>query len=586
MKNKQKSRSGCQTCKHRRPSCHNCTQKNFDCPGYERPLKWSTKHEKPWNATVSGPENFSRLVTTASEVISKSGQSSSSRSPTTRVTSPPSPGPQSSGRLDDGDTLVPIIKREETPGAEMPDNSILQPVVDIPSFLIEHWFQSVCGSWSALDSHANPYRTLTYQLWSTSTLVFHALQAISAASLVERLPAVIWDTARTAPSMATEAIKKELVSFSTGKNTKFPSELLLALFCMSSSMAWRESRELGLRYLRQARGVLKTLETWELSDEGKRLFEFFRGCLIYEEMLRSVVSQDEVDLKNMLSWPEPPETALVKAVPHPWSGVSTDVFRLFGKAVALCKRSRTRWRHNGGTSFKLLQGAMKDMEEAISVEEALLAISAERTDSVHLPVHDCDLRSMTDAYRLSSLLQLYENFPDLAIKHMPNLADADTATVWNAWVTPLALQITAILQGLSASCMSRIQPLLCLCTSSGLRFESKVHMTTRHQSYLLNAEGGGKPPTAIAMQRSISPEPETPLFDPNVTPNSIKILQARCFLLGRLEKLELRLPSKPIDVAKQLIRAVWSAYDEEIGTPRRTHWQDVMSDTGLHSVFG
>jgi hypothetical protein len=177
---------------------------------------------------VSGPENFNQLVTATSEVISKIGQSSSSRSPTARVTSSPSPGLQSDGSLDDGGTLVPIIKRDESPSGEtniqdVPDSSILQPLVDIPSFLIEHWFKSVCGSWPALDSHANPYRTLTHQLWYTSTPVFYALQAISAASLVERLPAVIRDTGRAAPTIATKAIKKELVSFFTGKTSNFPA---------------------------------------------------------------------------------------------------------------------------------------------------------------------------------------------------------------------------------------------------------------------------------------------------------------------------------------------------------------------------
>jgi len=560
----------------------------MECPGYQQRLQWSTKHERGSNTAVSSPENFKQLVTATSEVILKTGQSSSSRSPTARVTSSSSPGPQSDGCLDDGGTLVPIIKRDESPGAEtniqdVPEISILQPVVDIPSFLIEHWFKSVCGSWSALDSDVNPYRTLTHQLWSTSTLVFYALQAISAASLVERLPAVIRDTARAAPTKATEAIREGLATFFTSKNAKFPSELLLALFCMSSSMAWLESRDLGLQYLRQARGVLKTLETWELSDEEKRLFEFFRGCLIYEEVLRSVASQDEVDLKNMLSWPEPPETALIKAAPHPWSGVSTDMFRLFGKAVALCRRSRNRWRRNDGASFRFLQGAMKDIEEATSVEEALLAINTELTDLVQLPIQDRDLHNTTEAYRLSSLLQLYENFPDLVTKRMPNLADADAATVWNTWITPLALHITTILQGLPVSSMSRIQPLLCLCSGSGLRFESKAPMTAGRQS-CLNAGGGGKP--AIATPCSISPEPEAPLLDPAVTPHSIKILQARYFLMDRLEQLELSLPPKPIDVAKQLIRAVWSAYDEEIGTPRRTRWLDVMSNTEMYSIFG
>lgn len=564
-------------------------------------MQWSTKHERPWNAATSGPENFTQLVTAASEVISQT-TGESSRGPTSvadwdyggstdRVTSSPSPGPRSGATFDENGALVPFIKRSESPGTEtdiqdVPDISLLQPVVNIPSFLIEHWFKSVCGSWSALDSQMNPYRTLTCQLWSTSTPVFYALQAISAASLVERLPAVMRDTARAAPSQATEAIKKELVDFFTGRNSRFPSELLLALFCMSSSMAWLESRELGLAYLRQARAVLKTLETWELGGKEKQLLEFFKGCLIYEEMLRSVVSQDDVDLKNMLSWPEPPQTALVGATPHPWSGVSSDVFRLFGKAVALCRRSRTRWRHNDGTSFKVLQGAMKDIEDATAVEEALLAINSERTDHAPLPVRDRDLYNTTEAYRLSSLLQLYESFPDLVTKRMPDLADADGETVWNTWVSPLALHITGILQQLPVSSMRCIQPLLCLCAGSGLRFESRALMAPGHQSYLLNAVQGGKSPPAMAPTDSISPEPEPSLADPTVTPNSIKISQARRFLMDRLEQLELSLPPKPIDVAKQLIRAVWSAYDEEIGRPRRTHWLDVMSNTGLHSIFG
>jgi hypothetical protein len=56
--------------------------------------------------------------------------------------------------------------------------------------------------------------------------------------------------------------------------------------------------------------------------------------------------------------------------------------------------------------------------------------------------------------------------------------------------------------------------------------------------------------------------------------------------MGRLDQLELSLPPKPIGVAKQLLHAVWSTYDEEIEFTRRTHWLDVMSATGLHSLFG
>jgi len=56
--------------------------------------------------------------------------------------------------------------------------------------------------------------------------------------------------------------------------------------------------------------------------------------------------------------------------------------------------------------------------------------------------------------------------------------------------------------------------------------------------------------------------------------------------MDRLDQLEINLPPKPIGVAKQLLHAVWSAYDDEIGLPRQSHWLDVMSITGLHSLFG
>jgi len=445
----------------------------------------------------------------------------------------------------------------------------------------------VCGSWSALDSEDNPYRQLTADVWTVSQPVYYALQAISAASLVERLPLVMRETARAAPQIATDAIRKELVAFFTGNRPKFPNELLLSLFCMSSSMAWLEWRELGLQYLRQARAVLKTLETWDLDEKQKKLLEFFNGCLIYEEMLRSVVSDDEVDIKHMLSWEEPSQKSLITATPHPWSGVSSDVFRLFGKAVALCRRSRARWRHNAGTSYRVLQGAMLDIQEATAVEDALLTVDAEQVAQNRPLEGDRGLYDTTEAYRLSSLLQLYETFPDLVSKRMPDLADADGSVVWNNWVTPLALHIVNILEQLPVGSMRCIQPLLCLCAGSGLRFESRFEMASGHQSYLLNAEQGGKSPSSvITVSSNNSPEPDAPLLSTNFTDNSIKTSQARRFIMDRLDQLELSLPPKPINVAKQLMRAVWAAYDEEIGSSRKTHWLDVMSNTGLHSIFG
>ncbi|KAK4226590.1 fungal-specific transcription factor domain-containing protein [Podospora fimiseda] len=623
MKNKQKSRSGCRTCKVRRlrcdetkPACRNCALKGFDCPGYQQRLQWSTKHERlpPAATTTAVPENFTKLAQQASASISKSvktnppiaatvSPSLATPPPSSSSSSTLSPPPQTEEEPVEDVQRTPTarstIVRRSSPAQEQPAMMMFQPVVDIPTFLIEHWFKSVCSSWSAFDSPSNPYRRLTSTFWNNSKPVFYALQAISAASLVERLPHVLRETARAAPRKAAEAIQKELMNFSRAPRPCFPSELLLSLFCMSSSMCWLEARQLGQHYVRQARAVLKSLDGWVLDEGSKELVEFFNGCLIYEEMLRSVVSEEEIDFEHMLSWPEPANKApLLQTTPHAWTGVSADVFRLFGKAMALCRRSRTRWRHNDGTSYRILQGAMKDIEEATSVEESLLAVDLpepllppDETTLTPAQTQERDLYHATQAYRLSSLLQLYETFPDLVAKRMPDLAEADGAVVWNTWVSPLALHIADILGKLPVGSMRCIQPLLCLCAGSGLRYDARVPLGNGPNIYFLSTESTGAtalPPSPAADTGSVagSVDSDFLLVNPAISENAIKISRARAFLLGRLEQLEVSLPPKPIGVAKQLLRAVWSAYDEEIGVTRRTHWLDVMSRTGLHSLFG
>ncbi len=437
-----------------------------------------------------------------------------------------------------------------------------QLVVDIPTFLIEHWFKSVCSSWSALDSPTNPYRRLTERLWQTSPPVFYALQSISAASLVERLPHVMKDTARLAPHNAVEAIQKEFVTFFTDSRPKFPTELLLSLFCMSSSMCWMESHQLGQQFVRQARAVLRRLDEWTLEPETQELLDFFNGCLVYEEMLRSVVSEEDIDFEHMLSWPEPVvQRPLIPAVLHPWTGVSSDVLRLFGKANALCRRSRTRWRLNNGTSYQILQDAMRDIEKATKVEEALLSADVPQLRDQVTPTsdRDRDLHHLTEAYFLCALLQFYETFPDLSNKRIFSLKDA--------------LQVTDVLSKVCPGSLSCIQPLLCLCAGSGLRYDSKVPLRSGFRSYLLSSE----------------PTPTDPSFgflNPGISENAVKTSQARQDIMDRLDELERILPSKPIEVAKNLQCAVWSAYDNEIGQTRRTHWFDVMDDTGFRSIFG
>jgi hypothetical protein len=170
----------------------------------------------------------------------------------------------------------------------------------------------------------------------------------------------------------------------------------------------------------------------------------------------------------------------------------------------------------------------------------------------------------------------------LSAKRIPIADDADGSAAWQSWVSPLALHvINDVLAKVPAGSLSCIQPLLYLCAGSGLRYDNKVQLGSGHRKYLLSTDSG-----ASTLPTPGGAEPDSHLLNPGISENAIKTSQARHLIMDRLDQLETCLPPKPIGVAKQLMRAVWGVYDEEIGLPRRTHWLDVMSSTGLHSLFG
>jgi hypothetical protein len=71
-----------------------------------------------------------------------------------------------------------------------------------------------------------------------------------------------------------------------------------------------------------------------------------------------------------------------------------------------------------------------------------------------------------------------------------------------------------------------------------------------------------------------------------VTESRLKIADARCFIISRLDSLEILLPPRPIVVAKTLVQAIWNAYDNEKPGGPSVHWIDVMEENNLRSLFG
>ncbi|KAH7039720.1 uncharacterized protein B0I36DRAFT_378859 [Microdochium trichocladiopsis] len=464
--------------------------------------------------------------------------------------------------------------------------SIPATLFDPSTMLVEFWFHSVCSGWAAYDSPSNPFRRLCASLWSCSAPVFYSMQTMAAASIQQRhheqhwprhWPEQIRQVVLAAPKSSTQALIQEISALfpshgdnpgnitSNGKLV-LPSGLLVSLFCMSSSLSWIDSHQLGTQYLRHARVILELfdLKVECLSHEDIELLEFFKGCLIYEQMLRSIVSDDANDVCSLttqlepgaslnivhgpdvqhpyaiddearhatsLQHPSPPRLAL-----HAWTGIPSMISWLFGKVMVLCRRSRALWRGSARVDFKLMHNAMAQFEQAKELEERLLTIdvwsiidSEDEGDvaGAAQPNRDChnsgpSLFSLlgselgtyseaspagtttttssspsssslshqpqtrqhiilaAEAYRLCSLLQLHQTFPDLVAQRMPQyVCHRSGAVPDEAWLQPLALHITGILESIPASSGMRcLQPLLCICAASGLRLSQPSSSAT------------------------------------------------------------------------------------------------------------
>ncbi|OAA64326.1 Zn(2)-C6 fungal-type DNA-binding domain protein [Niveomyces insectorum RCEF 264] len=565
--------------------------------------------------------------------------------------------------------------------------------------LVELWFKSVCGMWAAFDSPANPFRRLCASLWSSNEAVFFAMQTMAAASLPQR-PPHIREIIVLAPQLSTQALIHELqdlfrtpiavggggsgvgvgVGAGAGASAssptagtascsalastelpsgflRFPAGLLTSLFCMSSSLSWIDARQLGIQYLRNARSVIDLLDTRAalLAPADKELLEFFRGCLLYEEMLRSIVTDDQEDIQALVDWkpgpvpvpqlggsasasapgagstPLPPEAPSSEngtddLALHAWAGVPIVLIGLFGKVMALCRRSRRLWRKTAArATYQLLYQAMLDIQEGRALEERLLSIkiahlyAAENSwadGATRSPCGDeseaqlkTHLYKAAETFRLSSLLQLYQTFPDLASRHQlpPHGSSAggsggsggsggggspveeaatpmtikDQPVVAARWLLPLVLHIVDLLAEIPATSPMRcLQPLLCLCAGSALRHDS-VGSTVDDGLVFTAANvidaGDAAHAFAIEAHAATGPPPRA------IAPGTVNA--ARNMVRHRLAVLEQNLPPRPIAVAKKLLETVWATYDKEVA-PSKSHWLDIMAETNFESVFG
>lgn len=482
--------------------------------------------------------------------------------------------------------------------------SLTPGLADTSSAFVINWFEQVCPAWSGFDSNTNLNRKIAIDLWRTSATVCSSLESMSAAFLASRLPSMRQSALRLM-QRATDFIQAELqVVKARPDHRAVPTGLLFSLFCLGTTVCWIDSRLYGLPFLREARSLIRRLnaQSAAFSTANQDMLSFFNKSLAYCEMLLSVVRDDEPLDQQADDHPESQLQVTEERSPHPWTGVSTLTTRLFAQCIRLCRTARHRLRQAAMDPQKYFSNALQDLIGAQRLEEQLLELDfpseSPEVDTGDSSTPVSHLARVAEAYRLSSLLHLYQTFPDLVSLRLPAESPmTESGSVpWDEWIIPLALRLVKVLEHIPATSGTRvIQPLLYISASTGLRHDAPAasDMFAAFGSLQQDLMGGtgsnmvSPPPLFDSHNLSlyISQMADAPAREGPMSNMTLDVGSARHFVMRRLSILESSLPPTPVVVAKELVQSIWRAYDGDIGSPT-VHWIDVMEDNDLRSMFG
>lgn len=393
------------------------------------------------------------------------------------------------------------------------DPRIFYTPTHVPTILIEHWFSDVCPMWNIFDSDSNFNRQFASASWSSSEPVFYAMQSMSAACLVDTLPAMM-PVLSSLTAKALAAIRHRVSFYQNAQRTampEFPTDLLFAIFAMGTSLHWKHGFELGSSLMDHAHCVIDCYRNRlpAMTPSERTHLAFFRKALICWEGILSAadskftptsftarrssyqarIASSHFQVQSPRPTFGPPVLSIGDAELHPWCGVSSDVLQKFGQVMTLCHNARRRL---SSTVQDTDLEANCDLGLAHELASELLAMDFNSdprrggSDDQYLDTNDNDtplshLLDIAEAYRQACLLQLSLTFQDL---HVPIIADSNVGLLSAIQgdcieshgmtraqtLVGLALQLVDQLKKIPPESGSRcMQPLLYLCAASGLQ---------------------------------------------------------------------------------------------------------------------
>lgn len=610
-------------------ACENCTKRGYDCPGYRKALKWSTKYEvlqpdepdsqKTFHPSVEyhfssiDPVTFGQASTFSAEELVGSAEGYREVSEETVSYIPPSQHvaglethvpysashQQWSNYPDAGhqQTMVPYVpntpsqhfdeiqttqqQRSSSPEEmtqwrsllrayyRMAAPTITRSLQNDSTGLVEHYFRDVCALYSSFDSKLNPFRTVIGKLWDSSNSIFYAIQSMAAAHLANHNPGMEVQGFEM-QRKAYECLQHELQRAHV--NQQVDDRLLLTVLLLGMSSPWHEAGDLGMAHLNAARGLIYPRllrEKGDQTEEMARNDQFFAEALIYWEMCVAFVHKEPIAPGRERPSDETnyneARTIGTKVMPHPWTGVGPRAQVLFAEVGRLVRNYRA-------ISSPLSYGATSEhvdptriITAAMEFEQELLGIRWPAVDDL-VDVQDQSTGKL-------DFIMVAESTRCSALLEIyrvfPNILH--NRLLKNADITGTSSQFFFPYCG-------------------GTRLHHDPHdpttwLTSLARHILLDLIGS-VPPTSgtrpLQLLIILTAAAELQLTGPT-TAFSLDTLRARELAMTRLEELSTRLPSKPVFMIIKLVKEVWRRFD--IGDSS-VFWLDVMHENGWQTVIG
>ncbi|KLP12781.1 HNM1-Choline permease [Fusarium fujikuroi] len=370
-------------CDEAEPACTRCVKSNLLCPGYKRPVKWSTKYEIDYGIhSYAGP---------GSGPSSGIGNSPSSPFETENV-------------------LVLYSPQEES------------------SKLLTHYFASACQVLSSFDSPKNPYRSDLLEFIRNSPIVFNSALSASAAHLSQQER----DTSLIPLTFQTEAISHisrelaeihRLIPLTASTAPTIKDDLMLGITLIGMTSSWHDPSSLGLCHFHGARKVFRIwISQFNLTDlqfPSHRVQRLIVSSMVYWEVMASCLIDQEISALSYLDVFSvlPPSTF---CYPCPWTGVGTNILISLAKCMTLVRQKRRLIPYNYSReddidiSSRTIDLLSQAFTLSLDIDHCQIPTPATVQSTGDLRTPSDHLCKIAKCYQLVGRLELDRAFPEVA----------------------------------------------------------------------------------------------------------------------------------------------------------------------------